>query len=290
MNKFIRRLSRIIPDKPYICLQYFYHFHKFPNLKNPQTFNEKLQWLKLYDRKPEYTKMVDKVEAKKYVASLIGDEYIIPTLGVWERAEDIDFDSLPNQFVLKWNHDSGSIVICRDKSTFDKEAAIKKLSGGEKRNGFWYGREWPYKNVKPLVFAEQYMEDKETKELRDYKVFCFNGVAKTLFIATDRQTEGKLTTHDFYTVDFEHLPIRKGIHPNVPERIKQPKCLRKMLDISELVSKNIPHLRVDFYEVDGKIYFGELTFADGSGYEKFSPEQWDKTFGDWITLPDIIER
>ena len=185
--KFLKKLLRILPDKLYIQLQYFYHFYRFANLKNPQTFNEKLQWLKLYDRNPLYTTMVDKYKVKEYVANIIGKEYIIPTLAVYNNVEDIDFDRLPNQFVLKCNHDSGGLVICKDKSKLDKKGAIKKLSKALKNNFYYNGREWPYKNVKPCVIAEQYMEDSETEELRDYKFFCFNGDVKILFVALGRQ-------------------------------------------------------------------------------------------------------
>ena len=184
-------MSHIIPDALYLKLRYWKVFHKPLNLKNPQTFNEKLQWLKLYDRKPEYTCMVDKYKAKQYVAERIGQEYIIPTLGVWDSFDEIDFDALPDQFVLKCTHDSGGLVICQDKKTLDKEAARRRITASLQRNYFWANREWPYKNVKPRIIAEVYMQDTVTAELRDYKFFCFNGTAKLLFIATDRQTEGK---------------------------------------------------------------------------------------------------
>lgn len=278
-------ITKFIPDKIYLQMLYFKHFHRFINFRKPKTFNEKLQWLKLYDRRPEYTKLVDKYEVKKYVAEMIGEEYVIPTLGVWNSPEEIDFDSLPEQFVLKWNHDSGSIVICKDKRELNKEEAIKRLQKGKKYSGFWYGREWPYKNVKPKIIAEKYMEDKNTKELRDYKFFCFNGVAKILFVATDRMNEKIETKFDFFDMNYNHLDIRNG-HPNADIQPKKPVTFEEMRKLAECLSRGIPHLRVDFYEVDEKIYFGELTFSHWSGFVPFEPKEWDSILGDWINLPN----
>lgn len=256
-------------------------------IDNPQTFNEKLQWLKLNDRKPEYTKMVDKYEVKQYVAEKIGKEYIIPTLGVWDRFEDIEFDELPNQFVLKCTHDSGGLVICRDKRTLDFVSAKKKLNTSLKRNYFYSGREWPYKNVKPRIIAEEYMEDSETKELRDYKFFCFDGVVKSVFIATERQFENKEVKFDFFDENFNHLPFTNG-HPNAKLLPDKPLNFELMKVLASKLSVDIPHIRVDFYEVDGKVYFGELTFFHWSGFTPFVPEEWDYEFGSWINLPNKI--
>ncbi len=278
-------VSRMIPDKPYLKLKYRACFGKKLKLKNPTTFNEKLQWLKLYDRKPEYTAMVDKYEAKKYAAERIGDEYIIPTLGVWDRVEDIDFDSLPEQFVLKCTHDSGGLVICRDKSQLNIEEAKEKLQKALKNNFYYSYREWPYKNVKPRIIAEEYMEDASTSELRDYKFFCFDGVAKALFIATERQKAGEEVKFDFYDINFKHLDFRQG-HPNSSAEIKRPETFQKMRELAENLSKSIPQLRVDFYEVNGRAYFGELTFFHHAGLMPFDPEEWDYTFGSWIQLPE----
>ena len=278
-------MSHIIPDALYLKLRYWKVFHKPLNLKNPQTFNEKLQWLKLYDRKPEYTCMVDKYKAKQYVAERIGQEYIIPTLGVWDSFDEIDFDALPDQFVLKCTHDSGGLVICQDKKTLDKEAARRRITASLQRNYFWANREWPYKNVKPRIIAEVYMQDTVTAELRDYKFFCFNGTAKLLFIATDRQTEGEETKFDFFDMDFNHIDVRNG-HPNAKIPPEKPHCFAEMRQLAEQLSVEIPQLRVDFYEVDGKVYFGELTFFHWTGLVPFEPEQWDYTFGEWIKLPN----
>lgn len=256
------------------------------NLDNPQTFNEKLQWLKLYDRKPEYTQMVDKYAAKEYVAGIIGAEYIIPTLGVWDNVEDIDFDKLPNQFVLKCTHDSGGIVICSDKTKLNIKVAKAKLKRGLKKNFYAQSREWPYKNVKPRIIAEQYMEDESGYELKDYKWFCFNGEPKALFIAMDRGVEGEETKFDFYDDNFKHLPFTNG-HPNSPNPTPKPISFEKMKELAAKLSEGIPHVRVDFYDINGKIYFGELTFYHWSGMVPFDPQEWDYTFGSWIQLPKV---
>ena len=271
-------------DKKYLNMIFKSKLKKKINWEDPQTFNEKLQWLKLYDRKPIYTTMVDKYAVKKYVADIIGEEYIIPTLGVWDKFDDIDFDKLPNQFVLKCTHDSGGLVIVKDKSKLDKKLAKNKIEKSLKRDYYIAGREWPYKNVPRKIIAEQYMEDTETQELRDYKFFCFNGEVKALFIASDRGNPKEETKFDFYDENFNHLPFTNG-HPNATKEIVKPKTFEKMKELASILSKGIPHLRVDFYEIDGKIYFGELTFCHWSGFVPFNPEEWDYIFGSWITLP-----
>lgn len=200
-------------DETYIKLAYKIMMGKKLNLDNPVTYNEKLQWLKLNDRKTIYTTMVDKYKAKEYVAKIIGEEYIIPTYGVWDTFDEIDFDSLPNEFVLKCTHDSGGIAICHDKKIFDKEKAKKLLTKNLKHNFYWTGRDWPYKNVKPRIIAEKYMEDSLDPDLRDYKFFTFDGVAKALFIASDRQTKGVETRFDFFDMNYNHLPVKNG-HEN----------------------------------------------------------------------------
>ena len=283
VEKIIKELSKIIPDRLYINLMYFRHFHRFPNLKDPQTFNEKLQWLKLYDRRSEYTTMVDKYLAKEHVANIIGEEYIIPTIDVWNTIDEIDWDSLPNQFVLKWNHDSGSIVICKDKSKLDKGAAIEILRRNEHSSGYWYGREWPYKNVKPCIIAERYMED-EDGELKDFKFFSFDGETKAMFVATDRFNKEEDTKFDFYDTQFNHMPFTNG-HPNATRQINKPQNFDLMIQLASKLSKGYPHIRVDFYEVNGKVYFGELTLYHWSGFVPFNPPLYDKMFGDWIKLP-----
>ncbi len=258
------------------------------NLDDPKTFNEKLQWLKLYDRKPIYTSMVDKYEVKQLVSSVIGEEYIIPTLGVWEHFDDIDFDSLPKQFVLKCTHDSGGLVICKDKSKLDKTAAKKKIEKCLKRNFYWVGREWPYKNVKPRIIAEKYMEDTTLAELRDYKFFCFDGVVKCYKVDFDRFTAHKA---NYFNAEGEIVKIGEVVcPPDFEKRISIPKNLERMKELAEKLSAGHPFLRVDFYEVDGHIYFGELTFYPNNGFGKFIYEGNDELLGAWIKLPNTKEK
>lgn len=276
--------SEKLNEEKYIKIYFRLAMGKFPNLEHPQTFSEKLQWLKLYDRKPEYTMMVDKYAVKEYVSHKIGKQYVIPVFGVWNRPEDIDYDSLPNQFVLKCNHDSGGLVICKDKSKLDKKKVCEKINKSIKRNLFYGTREWPYKNVKPLVFAEEYMEDK-FGELRDYKFFCFDGKVKAMFIATDRQKLGEDTKFDFFDENFNHLPFTNG-HPNADSMPEKPTHFEEMKVLAEKLSAGIPQVRVDFYEVDNRVYFGELTFFHWGGIKPFEPEEWDYKFGSWIKLPN----
>lgn len=278
-------LYNYLSDEEYLRRRFVASVGRELNLSDPKTFNEKLQWLKLYDRKDVYTQMVDKYAVKLYVEERIGKQYIIPTLGVWEKFEDIDFALLPNRFVLKCTHDSGGLVICTNKATFNIDNARKKINKSLKRNYYYLGREWAYKNVKPRIIAEKYMEDECTSELRDYKFFCFNGVAKLLFIASERQNKETETKFDFFDMDFNHLDIENG-HPNSENVIDKPSKFNEMRCLAEELSKGIPHVRVDFYEVNGQVYFGELTFSHWSGFVPFEPEEWDETLGAWIELPE----
>lgn len=277
--------SLIKDDATFIKLKWKVSDMQYPlNLENPKTFSEKLQWLKLHDRKPIYTTMVDKVEAKKYVASIIKEEYIIPTIAVWNSVDEIDWNVLPSQFVMKCSHDSGGIVICKDKSKLNKRKATEIMRKGLKRRYFWQNREWPYKDVTPRIIVEEYMEDKETNELRDYKFFCFDGVVKALFIASERQKKGEETKFDFFDENYNHLPIING-HPNAAVIPQKPIRFEDMKVLASKLSKGFPHLRVDFYEMNGKIYFGELTFSHWSGMVPFEPVEWDYKLGEWIILP-----
>ncbi len=271
-------------DERYLKILWKLKFGTKLDLENPQTFNEKLQWLKIHNRKPEYTTMVDKYEAKKYVAEKIGEEYIIPTLGVWDRFDDIDFDKLPNQFVLKCTHNSGGIVICKDKSKLDKKNARKLLTKCLKNNFYYGGREWPYKNVKPRIIAEKYMVDDSDKELRDYKLYCFNGYTKATLLATNRQSSTEELAFDYFDNKFDHMELTNHWHPNAKKRPHKPINYAKMVELSSVLSRGIPHLRVDFYEVNGKIYFGELTFFDMSGFLKIHPDDWELEWGKLIDL------
>lgn len=273
-----------LSDEAYLKKMYYAQTGKILNLDNPTTYNEKIQWLKLNDRNPLYTKLVDKYEVKPIVESIIGTQYIIPTLGIWNKFEEIDFTSLPEQFVLKCTHDSGGVCICRNKGEFDIKKAKKIISTSLRNNFYLKGREWPYKNVKPRIIAEQYMEDDVTQELRDYKFFCFSGNPKALFVASDRQTEGEETKFDFFDMDYNHLPITNG-HPNAKIMPQKPEKFEEMKMLAKKLSKGYPHVRVDFYEVNGKVYFGELTFFHWSGLMPFEPEKWDYEFGSWLSLP-----
>lgn len=280
LDKFILRL---LSDKNYLKIKYRLEMGKKLNLDNPQTFNEKLQWLKLYDRKEIYTTMVDKYEAKKYVADIIGEEYIIPTLGIYDKFDDIDFDSLPSQFVMKCTHDSGGIVICKDKNIFDKEQAKKKINKHLKRNFYKNFREWPYKNVKPRVIAEKYMVDESGEELKDYKFFCFNGEPKIILVCSERFSSDNMC-ETWFDENWNFLDIIESGH-RIDKKIKKPVNFSKMMEFSKKLSTNIPFIRVDFYEIDGRVYFGELTFFPAAGFEKFEPEEWDKKLGDMLELP-----
>lgn len=276
------KIDRFVSDSAYIKIQYRCATGKKLNLKNPKSFNEKLQWLKLYNHNPIYTQMVDKYEAKKFVANIIGEQYIIPTLGVWEKTEDIEWDKLPSQFVLKCTHNSGGIVICRDKEKLNKEAAIKKLNKSLKNNYYKVGREWPYKNVHRRIIAEKYMVDESGEELKDYKFFCFDGNPRFIQVDYDRFNNHK---RNLYDVEWNRLPFTLQVPTDWKHEIPKPEAYSEMLEISKKLSKGISHLRVDLYHISGKVYFGEMTFFHGCGHEKFKPEEWNYKFGEWIKLP-----
>lgn len=287
-NRYLYRILCKFPgtyknDRLHILRSWYSRMSYDLNLRNPQSYNEKLQWLKLYDRNPLYTTMVDKYAVKEYVANIIGQKYIIPTLGVWTSFDEIDFDSLPEQFVLKCTHDSGGLVICKDKNKLDLSKARQKIETSLQTDYYMNGREWPYKNVPRRIIAEKYMEDSKTGELRDYKFFCFNGKVKWLFIATDRQNREE-PYFDFFDMDFNHLPMQHG-HPNAPIIPERPKSFELMQGLASKLSQGLPHVRVDFYEVAGKVYFGELTFFHHGGWTPFTPEKWDYIFGKEIILP-----
>lgn len=272
-------------DKRYLKMRYSICMGKKLNLDSPVTFNEKLQWLKLYNRRPEYTTMVDKYAVKEYVSEKIGKNHVIPTLGVWNKPSEIDWDSLPNQFVLKTTHDSGGIVICKDKTKLDKDAALKKLEYAITHDNYSITREWPYKNVARRIIAEEYIEPSQgTNDLPDYKFFCFDGKVKALFVATERQNPNEEVKFDFFDADFNSLPIRQG-HDHAKVLPKKPLCFEEMKQIAETLSAGIPHVRVDLYNVNGKTYFGELTFFHFGGFTPFEPDEWDTNFGNMLTLP-----
>ena len=264
-----RRLLKWMPDKTYIKLCYKAIYGKSLDLENPITFNEKLQWLKLYDRNPEYTILVDKYRVKEYIADTLGSEHLIKTIGVWKNANDISFDELPNAFVLKCNHDSAGIVICKDKNTLNKKNAIAKLEKCLKRNGFWFGREWPYKNVPPCIIAEPYKEDYKGKgELTDYKLHFFSGECKAIMVGQNRFGINGLE-NDFYTPEWEHFDLRRGHSHNSDELAPRPEQLPEMIRLGKILAKELPFVRIDFYIIDGEVYFGEFTLYPGSGFHPF---------------------
>ena len=277
-------LTRWMSDEAFIKKQFKYSMGYELDLENPVTFNEKIQWLKLHDRKPIYTTMVDKYDAKEYVASIIGKEYIIPTLGVWNHFDEIDFNLLPNQFVIKCTHDSGGLAICKNKEQFDYKAAKNKIEKCLSRKYFYIHREWPYKNVKPRIIAEQYMEDHTTGELRDYKFFCFGGVARCFKVDFDRFIEHHA---NYFDADGNLLPFGELNYPPKPEKeISFPESFPEMKALAEKLSYTQPFLRADFYDIDGHVYFGELTFYPASGFGKFTDDKWDRKLGEWIQLPE----
>lgn len=285
---FLHRTSRLWPDELFLKVKYRLVMGQKLNLKDPKTFNEKLQWLKLYNRKPEYTTMVDKYAVKAYVASKIGKEYIIPTLGIWDKPDEIDWNSLPNQFVLKTTHGGGGggVVICKEKSSFDIESAKKKLKRSLKSDIYLSYREWPYKDVQKRIIAEQFMTDGGYDEqLRDYKFFCFNGKVRCLKVDFDR-----FTNHfaNYYDRTGALLPFGEASYPpNNNKAFKLPTNFEQMIVLAEKISVNIPFLRVDLYNSNDKIYFGELTFFPAAGMGKFVPEEWDIKLGKWINLIKI---
>ncbi|MGE7857268.1 ATP-grasp fold amidoligase family protein [Bacillus sp. NPDC094064] len=281
MKSLLIRLFRIIPDSLYLKIIFYKNIRKNLDLKNPRTFNEKLQWLKINDRNSEYTRLVDKYEVRNYIKEKIGERYLVPLIGVWKDASEIDFEKLPKQFVLKCNHDSKSVVICKDKSKIDVQGIVKKLNSHLKQNAYYYGREWPYKNVKPLIIAEEYLEDQSNQSLIDYKVLCFNGKARLIQVHSNRGSEDY--TQDFYDLEWGNMGISQGIKLTETP-MEKPNFLDEMTHLSEILATNITHVRVDWYFVNGQLYFGEMTFYDGSGFVPFLNEKDDILLGDMIDL------
>ena len=281
-----RGLYRFATDEKFLRAKFKAKIGRDLDLNNPKTYNEKLQWLKLHDRKQQYTTMVDKYEVKRYVSEIIGNEYIIPTFGVWERFDDIDFNLLPNQFVIKCTHDSGGLCIVKDKNKFDIDKARKKINKSLKRNYYSVSREWPYKNVKPRIIVEQYMEDEIDHPLRDYKIYTFNGNAKICMINQDRKIH---TRADYFNEKYEWLDFIWG-YDHADKRPEKPLNYGLMFELAEKLAKGTATLRVDFYEVRGKLYFGELTFYDGGGFDIIDPIEWDYKLGNMVTLPNSNEE
>lgn len=277
---------RFVPDSLYLKILYRIKTGKKLNLSNPQTFNEKIQWLKLYDRNPAYTEMVDKYEVKKYIAEKIGAKYLIPTLGVWEKFEEIDFDCLPEQFVLKCTHDSGGLVICRDKSKFDRKKSRRKLAGSLRSNYYYIFREWPYKHVKPRIIAEKYMTESGKIVPEDYKVYCMNGVPKYIAVMHNRFQEKKALSETVYDVNWRPQNFSFDEHFSVSGEIQErPERLEELLRIAAVLCQDMPQVRLDFYIIDNQIYFGEITFYTASGLQRMIPPEMDRVIGEMLEIP-----
>lgn len=289
--RFMKRTASLWPNELYLKIRYYIYFGHKLNLKNPQTFNEKIQWLKLNHCPPIYAMLVDKYLVKKYVAGLIGEKYIIPTIGVWDDADNVDFESLPEKFVLKCNHNSGlGMFICKDKSKIDEQKVRKGLREGLNEKYYKMAHEMQYKGVKPLIIAEEYIEDKSGEGLTDYKFFCFDGVVKMCGVFSNRFSVGKFSVN-YYDTNWKVLPISSKKLPSNPNIIvEKPQNFEKMIEIASALSKGFPHVRVDLYNVEGKIYFGELTFTHNGGMDPFIPEEWDYTIGSWIKLPNLTHK
>jgi hypothetical protein len=278
------KVDHLIPDKTFLSLYYRWQFDRKMHWRNPRTFNEKLQWLKVYNRKAEYSTLVDKYSVKQYIADKLGERFVVPVLGVWDRPEDIEWDKLPERFVVKCSHDCGGSVICRNKAELNIEEATKKLKQAFSQDYYIAnGREWPYKNVVKRIFAEQFLVDKDG-HLNDYKFFCFGGEPKYCSVISGREV--KKVCIDFFDKDWNHQPFHQpGFYPFAETEIKKPECYDQMWEYARILAADKPFVRIDFYEVDGKVYFGEVTFFPTSGFGPFAPEEWDMTFGSWINLP-----
>ena len=280
-------IAQLIPDKLAISMFYRLRFHRSIDLKHPQTFNEKLLWLTLYDRRPEYVRMVDNVEAKKWIADKLvaegkSTQCIIPTYGVYNHFDDIDFEKMPNSFVIKTTHDSGGVVVVNDKATFDRAKAKSKLEKSLQRNYFWFSREWAYRDVPPRIIIEKKVESKETIPA-DYKIYCLNGKAQFALVVQGRYSQ---VVEDFYDRNFQPLDFHWGGHSHATQAKEKPKCWREMLDVAETLSYGYPMIRVDFFvDKNSQFFVGELTLTPASGLQGFDPEEWDYKFGAMLELP-----
>lgn len=278
-QKFILFLTSLVPDEMYVKKLFKVKLGYPINLDNPKTFNEKLNCLKLYNRNPLYTKLADKYEVKKIVSEMIGDKYVVKNLGRWQSFDEIDFNKLPNQFVLKCTHDSSGAIVCRDKNSFDKVSAMKTINHSLKFNHYAIYREWPYKNINPQIIADEFLDDHSGKELNDYKFWCFNGEPKYMYCTV----KAKEIFENFYDMDFNPVYINHGFERRVPE-FEKPAAFEEMKRLAAKLSKGIPFVRVDFFYVDGKIYFGEFTFYDWGGMKPFSTYQQDLELGNLLKI------
>lgn len=274
-------VTKYISDKAFVEKEYFLNTGEKLNLVHPQKFNEKLQWLKLYDHNPQYTIMVDKYRARQYIKDVIGDQYLIPLLGVWEKPDEIEFDLLPNQFVLKCNHNSGTgMCVCKDKNRIDISKIKRELRKGLREDYYSVHREWPYRDVQRQIIAEKYMVDEGGEVLTDYKFFCFNGEPRVMYISNDGAENPRT---DFFDMEFNHLPIIMK-DPNSEQLPKKPQNFEVMKELAEKLSEGIPFLRTDFYEINGNVYVGELTLYHNAGLSHIEPEEWSYKLGSYIDL------
>lgn len=283
-RKLCTVFNRYIPDRIYLKMLYQVRLNEKLDIRNPVTFNEKMQWLKLYDRNPVYTKMADKYEVRSIVKAKLGAEYLIPLLGVWESVEEIAWEKLPEQFVLKCTHDSASVCICKDKAGFDKAAACRKLDRALKVNYYYASREWPYKNIKPRIIAEKYMADESGTELKDYKIYTFGGEPYLIQVDFDRFVRHR---RNLYTTEWEYIDEEIEYPKDPSVRIQKPEKLEEMLACARKLAGNTASLRTDFYSVNDKIYFGEITFYQEAGFARFSSEEYAKKLGEMIVLPGL---
>lgn len=277
VSHFLSATARIWPDKLYITLQYFLRMRKVINWKEPQTFNDKLNWLKIYDRNPYYTKLADKYEVKSIVSEIIGNQYVVPCYGVWDNIDDVDFSKLPNKFVIKATHDSSGATIC-EKGKFIEKEIKEKYKKIQKRNYFYQWREWPYKNIRPRIIADTFLSDGTGKELRDYKFWCFNGVPTYMYCTI----KGKDVYENFYDMDFKPVMIDHGIKRN-PQEFTKPSQFELMKELATKLSTGIPFVRIDFFQVGSNVFFGEFTFYDWAGMNSFR-NGWDEKLGRLLSI------
>ena len=283
--RLLKAFGKHLSDEEYSKRIYKIKTGRPLNLSSPQTYTEKIQWLKLYDRRPEYTMMQDKLAVRDYVSKTIGEEYLIPLLGVWKEVDEIDFNSLPSQFVLKCNHDCASVVICRDKNVLNIEQTKKKLHACLHKNYYESSREWAYKDIEPCIIAEKYMSNNNEMSLVDYKFFCFSGTARMVYLGTGQPHTDEQRI-DYFDMEFNHLPIKRGSIPWADKELKKPEQFEKMKYLAEKIAGDIPFIRVDFYIVNEQPYFGEVAFYPSAGLSEFTPREWEEEIGNWIILPD----
>lgn len=273
---FLFYILRFIPDKIYLSLMYFFHVHRILHFTDPQRYTEKIQWLKLYDKNPKYSLLVDKLKVKEYVSNLIGEEHVTPVLGVWNNPEEITFDSLPQQFVLKWNHNSGSSIICRNKNEFNYKLAVKQLGKGKWKNGYYYGREWPYKNIQPKVFAEQYISNTVSEEFVNYRFYIFDEKVKAICI------DGNELCKKYLFYYYNDILFTSKMYIEISQISD---ILDVLIPIAIKLSVGLKYVRLDMYYSNGAAFFGEYTFYDASGFENIKPKKYDYILGSYLSLP-----